>query len=146
MYDRPRNQTFTGKEAFLRRRKIALTAAAAVLIASCASVTYTRTWTSGNEATFDRLTVINDAFRLERFSAAGASIFEGHVSQDEQRWVFDVVRWKPNDAAIRTFDPVMRYVYRVRRFHSAVSFLALERVEGWPPMTFIQPGDFTIGR
>jgi hypothetical protein len=134
------------KEALVKRLPLALAAAAVVLLASCMSVTYTRTWTSSGDTYLDRLTVVNEAFRLERLSAGGLSIFEGLVRQNEERWVFDVVRWKPHHAAARKFDPAVRYVYRVRRFHRAVSFLALERVEGWPPMSFIQPGDFTIDR
>ncbi len=130
----------------MRRLRTVLAAAAVLLLARCASVTYSRTWTSGSGGQIDRLTVTDQAFRLERISDAGVSIFEGIVHQDEEQWVFDVVRWKPAHAAARKYDPPVRYVYRVRRFHGAVSFLALVRVEGWPPMTFIQPGDFAIVR
>lgn len=146
MYDRRRDPHDARNEAFVRRARIALAAAASVLIASCASVTYTRTWTYANEAMMDRLIIVHETFRLERASSAGVSVFEGFVLQDEERWVFDVVRWKPRHAAVRMLDPAVRYVYWIRRFRGAVSFLALERTEGVPRIVFIQPGDYTIER
>jgi hypothetical protein len=117
-----------------------------MLIASCAGITYTRTWTYNNDPLTDRLTVTDETFHLERSSSAGTAMFEGDLKQGEDHWTFDVVRWEPYNAAAQTFDPPVRYVYRVRKSRGVLSFLALEDVRGWSPMQFIQPGDFKLGR
>ena len=121
-------------------------AAAAMLLASCAGIAYTRSWTWNSTPLPDTLTVTDETFRLERSSSAGVAVFEGELKQGDERWTFDVVRWKPYNAAAQTFDPPVRYVYRVRKSRGVLSFTALEDVRGWSPMQFIQPGDFTRGR
>jgi hypothetical protein len=130
------------------RRPLALLAAAAavVLLVSCAGITYTRAWTYNNAALTDTLIVTDDSFRLERASASGTTVFAGDLKQGDERWTFDIVRWEPYNATAQTFDPPVRYVYRVRKSRGTLSFLALEDVKGWSPMQFIQPGDFTRGR
>jgi hypothetical protein len=122
-----------------------LAAAAALLLASCAGITYTKAWTYNSEPLTDRLSVTDETFRLERSSKAGLAVFVGALRQGDERWTFDVVRWEPYNAAAQTFDPPVRYVYRVRKSRGVLSFLALEDVRGWSPMQFIQPGDFRLG-
>jgi len=121
-------------------------AAAAVLLSSCAGITYTREWTYNNAPLTDTLTVTEDTFRLERSSASGVTVFEGELSQGDERWTFDISRWKPYNAAAQTFDPPVRYLYRVRKTGKTLTFLEPPEVRGWSPMQFIQPGDFTRGR
>ena len=121
-------------------------AAAAMLLASCAGIAYTRSWTWNSTPLNDTLTVTEESFRLERASSAGVAVFEGALKQGDERWTFDVVRWKPYNGAAQAFDPPVRYVYRVRKSRGVLSFTALEDVRGWSPMQFIQPGDFTRGR
>jgi hypothetical protein len=128
------------------RRSLPLIAAAAMLLASCAGMIYTRIWTYNNDPLTDQLTVTDETFRLERSSSAGVAVFEGDLKQGDGRWTFDVVRWKPYNAAAQTFDPPVRYVYRVRESRGMLSFTALEDVRGWSPMQFIPPGDFKRGR
>jgi len=124
----------------------AVAAAAAMLLASCAGIIYTRSWTYNSTPLTDRLTVTEETFRLERSSSAGVAVFEGDLKQGDERWTFDLMRWKPYNAAAQTFNPPVRYVYRVRESRGVLSFTALEDVRGWSPMQFIQPGDFTHGR
>jgi len=130
------------------RRPLSLFAAtaAAMLLASCAGIAYTRSWTWNATPLTDTLSVTDESFRLERSSSAGVAVFEGDLKQGDDRWTFDVVRWKPYNAAAQTFDPPVRYVYRVRKSRGILSFTELEDVRGWSPMQFIQPGDFTRGR
>lgn len=130
------------------KRPLALLAAAtaALALASCAGITYTRAWTYNNAPLTDTLTVTDETFRLERSSAAGVSVFEGDLKQGDERWTFDVARWQPYNATAQTFDPPVRYVYRIRKSRGTLTFLALEDVKGWSPMQFIQPGDFARGR
>jgi hypothetical protein len=130
------------------KRPIALlvAAAAAALLASCAGITYTRTWTYNNAPLTDTLTVTEDTFRLERSSASGVTVFEGGLKQASERWTFDVARWEPYNASAQTFDPPVRYIYRIRTSGGTLTFLALEDVRGWSPMQFSQPGDFIRGR
>jgi hypothetical protein len=130
----------------VRRSMLFLLAAASVLLASCAGITYTKAWTYNNEPLTDRLSVTDETFRLERSSKAGLAVFAGDLRKGDERWTFDVVRWEPYNAAAQTFDPPVRYVYRVRKSRGVLSFLSLEDVRGWSPMQFIQPGDFRLGR
>jgi hypothetical protein len=130
------------------RRTFAQLAAltATILLASCAGITYSRAWTYNNAPLTDTLTVTEDTFRLERSSTSGVAVFEGELKQGDERWTFDVTRWKPYNAAAQTFDPPVRYIFRIRKSRATLSFVALEDVRGWSPMQFIQPGDFTRGR
>jgi len=135
------------KEDSMKRPFTLLAAAAAALVlASCAGITYTRSWTYNNAPLTDTLTVTDETFRLERSSASGVAVFEGGLRQGDERWTFDVARWEPYNAAAQTFDPPVRYVYRVRKSRGTLTFVALEDVKGWSPMQFIQPGDFVRGR
>ena len=129
-----------------RSMRLFAVAAAAQLLASCAGITYTKAWTYNNDPLTDRLTVTDETFRLERSSSAGVAVFVGDLKQGDERWTFDVTRWEPYNAAAQTFNPPVRYVYRVRKSRGVLSFLALEDVRGWSPMQFIQPGDFRLGR
>ena len=58
-------------------------AAAAMLLASCAGIAYTRSWTWNSTPLTDTLTVTDETFRLERSSSAGVAVFEGDLKQGD---------------------------------------------------------------
>jgi hypothetical protein len=126
----------------LRKWMFAAAAAAVLLMAGCAGSEYTRAWTWDSTSLTDTLRLSRGQFRLERASAEGLAVFTGTVSEKDDQWTFVVEAWKPTNAALQRLDPPARYVYRVKRFQGALSFMSME-VVGTSTIVFIRPGDFT---
>ncbi len=116
--------------------------AAAVVLASCAGPVYTRAWTWQSMDLQDTLSFSRGEFRLQRESSDGTAVFSGKLTEKGDTWTFVIETWKPTNAAPRRLDPPITYVYRVKRFQNAISFLSME-VKGSSTVVFIQPGDFT---
>jgi hypothetical protein len=116
--------------------------AALLLLASCAGTVYTRAWTWQSTDLTDSLSFSRGEFRLQRESSDGTAVFAGKLTEKGDTWTFLVETWKPTNAAQRRLDPPITYVYRVKRFQGAISFLSME-VRGSSTIVFIQPGDFT---
>jgi hypothetical protein len=125
------------------RRYLLLAAAAALLVlASCAGPVYTRAWTWQSMDLTDTLSLSRGEFRLQRESSDGTAVFTGTLAEKGDTWTFVIETWKPTNAASRRLDPPITYVYRVKRFQEAISFLSMD-VRGSSTLVFIQPGDFT---
>jgi hypothetical protein len=116
----------------------------ALALVSCAGTQYSRGWAVNGEKLTDILRVTDDSFRLERRSREGTSVFEGTLRDGGDRWLFEIASWKPVNAALRRFDPPIRYMYRVKKTNAGVSFLELVEVEGASHFAFIQEGDFEL--
>lgn len=124
-------------------KKLALPAAALILLvlASCAGSVYTRSWTYESTTLTDTLRISGGDFRLERESPQGTAVFTGKLTEKGDRWTFVIDSWKPINAAIRRLDPPITYIYGVKRFQGAVSFLSMD-ISGSSTLVFIRPGDF----
>ena len=118
-------------------------AVAALAVTSCATV-YSREWKVNAQSLTDALSIQDDNFRLERTSKDGTSTFEGKFEEHGDRWIFDIVSWKPANASLKRFSKPIRYIYTVHKFSRGVSFLTLVDVVGTSNFQFIQTGDFTI--
>jgi hypothetical protein len=125
-------------------RKLALLAAAvaALALVSCAGTIYSRTWTWESTSLTDTLRLTRGAFRLERESSEGLAVFSGTLTEKGENWTFVIDSWKPTNAAQRRLDPPITYIYRVKRFQDAISFLSMD-VVGSSTLVFIRPGDFS---
>ncbi len=126
------------------KRNVLLTAVAAtvLLLASCAGTVYTRAWSWQSTDLTDTLSFSRGAFRLQRESSDGTAVFSGVLTEKGDTWTFVIESWKPTNAALRRLDPPITYVYKVKRFRDAISFLSMD-VRGSSTIVFIQPGDFT---
>lgn len=124
-------------------KKLALPAAALILLvlASCAGSVYTRSWTYESTTLTDTLRISGGDFRLERESPEGTAVFTGKLTEKGDRWTFVIDSWKPINAAIRRLDPPITYIYGVKKFQGAVSFLSMD-ISGSSTLVFIRPGDF----
>jgi hypothetical protein len=133
----------TGRRIVAMTRKLALLAAAVVALAlvSCAGVVYTRGWTYQSASLTDTLRLSRGEFRLERESSEGPAVFSGTLAEKGDTWTFVIDSWKPTNAAVRRLDPPITYIYRVKKFQDAISFLSMD-VRGSSTLVFIQPGDF----
>ena len=115
----------------------------AIVLSSCGTV-YSRVWAVNAQNLTDTLLISGDAFRLERTSADGTSVFEGKLLERGDRWIFDITSWKPANASVRRFNPAVRYVYQIHKFSRGISFLDLVDVVGTSTFQFIQTGDFQL--
>ncbi len=124
-------------------KKLLLPAAALTLLvlASCAGSVYTRSWTYESTTLTDILRISGGDFRLERESPEGTAVFTGKLAEKGDAWTFVIDSWKPTNAAIRRLDPPITYIYRVKKFQGAVSFLSMD-ISGSSTLVFIRPGDF----
>ncbi|MCX7038333.1 MAG: hypothetical protein NT005_04275 [Spirochaetes bacterium] len=124
-------------------KKLALPAAALIflVLTSCAGSVYTRSWTYESATLTDTLRISGGDFRLERESADGTAVFTGKLTEKGEQWTFVIDSWKPINATIRRLDPPITYIYRVKKFQGAVSFLSME-ISGSSTLVFIRPGDF----
>jgi hypothetical protein len=125
------------------RKTLALPGAALLLLVltSCAGTVYTRSWTYESTTLTDTLRISGGEFRLERESTEGTAVFTGKLTERDDRWTFVIDSWKPINAAVRRLDPPITYIYRVKKFHGAVSFLSMD-IAGSSTLVFIRPGDF----
>jgi hypothetical protein len=128
----------------MKKRSWLWAAAAVVLLAlaSCAGPVYTRAWSWQSIDLTDTLSFSRGEFRLQRESSDGTAVFSGKLTEKGDAWTFVIETWKPTNAAARRLDPPITYVYRVKRFQDAISFLSMD-VRGSSTIVFIQPGDFT---
>ena len=127
----------------MKRKTALLGVVVAILaLASCAGTVYTRTWTWQSTNLTDTLSFSGGEFRLERESSEGTAVFSGKLTEKGDAWTFVIEAWKPTNAALRRLDPPITYVYRVKRFQDAISFLSVD-VRGSSTIVFIQPGDFS---
>ena len=127
----------------MKRKTALLGVVIAILaLASCAGTVYTRTWTWQSTSLTDTLSFSGGEFRLERESSEGTAVFSGKLTEKGDAWTFVIESWKPTNAALRRLDPPITYVYRVKRFQDAISFLSMD-VRGSSTIVFIQPGDFS---
>ena len=127
----------------MKRKTALLGVVIAILaLASCAGTVYTRTWTWQSTSLTDTLSFSGGEFRLERESSEGTAVFSGKLTEKGDTWTFVIDSWKPTNAALRRLDPPITYVYRVKRFQDAISFLSMD-VRGSSTIVFIQPGDFS---
>jgi hypothetical protein len=124
-------------------KKLVLPAAALILLvlASCAGSVYTRSWTYESTTLTDTLRISGGDFRLERESPDGTAVFTGKLTEKGDKWIFVIDSWKPTNAAIRRLDPPITYIYGVKKFQGAVSFLSMD-ISGSSTLVFIRPGDF----
>jgi hypothetical protein len=124
-------------------KRLALPAAALIflVLTSCAGSVYTRSWTYESATLTDTLRISGGDFRLERESADGTAVFTGKLTEKGEQWTFVIDSWKPINATIRRLDPPITYIYRVKKFQGAVSFLSME-ISGSSTLVFIRPGDF----
>ncbi len=118
----------------------------AFVLASCAGTQtqYTRNWAVNDEKLKDTLRVSERSFRLERLGPEGTSVFEGKLDDGGDRWRFEIEAWKPANAAVKRFDPPVKYLYRVKRHRDGVTFLELIEVKGVSTFQFIQKGEFEL--
>lgn len=129
----------------MRKHALGLGAVVCVLVlASCAGMVYSRAWAVNAQSLTDTLSISGDSFRLERTAREGTSVFEGKFDDRGDQWIFEVASWKPANAGIKRFDPPVRYIYKVHKFSSGVSFLSLVDVVGTSTFQFIQSGDFEL--
>jgi hypothetical protein len=128
----------------MRKHVIALAFAFIVLIlGSCATV-YTRAYSVNAVSLNDSLTISGDSFTLQRISQDGTAEFKGKFEDRGDQWIFNIESWKPANANIKRFSPAVRYIYQVKKFGDAVSFLKLVDVVGTSMFQFIQPGDYQL--
>ncbi len=118
--------------------------ALAFVLASCAGTQYLRNWAVNGENLKDALRVSDGNFRLERLGTEGTSVFEGRLDDGGDRWMFEIESWKPANAAVKRFDPPIKYLYRVKKHRYGVSFLELIEVKGVSTFQFIQKGEFEL--
>jgi hypothetical protein len=116
-----------------------------LLFSSCAGTVYTRAWAVNNADLTDSLTINGDSFTLLRTSGGGTTEFRGTFEDHGAQWVFNIESWKPANAAIKRFNPPVRYIYQVNKFADGVSFMKLVNVIGTSSFQFIQEGDFQRG-
>jgi hypothetical protein len=112
-----------------------------LVLASCAGSVYSHSWTYESTTLTDTLRISGGDFRLERQSADGTAVFTGKLTEKGDRWTFVIDSWKPINASVRRLDPPITYIYRVKKFQGAVSFLSMD-VAGSSTLVFIRPGDF----
>jgi hypothetical protein len=126
-------------------RSARLTALAAVLLllASCASTRYIRTWVVDGADFTDTLTIAGRYFRLERISTDGTSTFAGSFNVEGDQWRFEIGEWTPAAGPVRRFDPPVVYLYRGRSFLHGLAFFSYRALTEAPMDQFIRaPGDF----
>jgi hypothetical protein len=128
----------------MRKFRIALIGVLlAAMLCSCATV-YKRAYSVNSASLTDSLTISGDSFTLQRTSQDGTAEFQGKFEDHGDQWVFNIESWKPANAAIKRFNPAVRYIYQVKKFGDAVSFMRLVDVVGTSTFQFIQPGDYQL--
>lgn len=115
------------------------------LVLSCAGTRYIRAWESEGVGSIDRLLFKGAAFRLERFSDEGVTVFTGRFEVRDDQWRFEIHTWKPTRGIERVLEPPVTYVCRGRLFANGLAFFSSTVVSGKALDVFIPiPFDFDL--
>ena len=120
--------------------------ATVIVVASCASITYTRDYTyvydDKNVDVSETLVLSGDTFRLEKRTEAGVAVYEGRFRAQRNIWRFELGYNKPANGPGGVIDPPMVYEYDARANPDGVTLTGPDVISRGQAIPFIMKGSY----